>query len=671
MPDFAILQKTLLEKVLDRFPLVSMVKINRARLEFLAKGEVAPGLVPDVIFHSWQRSADSGIMAENSGKTFPTLPTGELNTLREANKDLLDHSLPVIENLYEQIIHTSSMVILADVNGVVLHSIGDPCFIGRARKVSLQPGGIWSEQIRGTNAIGTALVTQSPIVVHNVEHFVSANHFLTCSAAPIFDPHGRIVGILDVSGDGRAQQQHTLALVRISAQQIENQMFSSGFCQEVVLHFHFRPEFIGTLYEGIAVFAQDGRFIAANRSALIHLGIDRYQAMDVTFSDLFDAPFDSILENAGPFHQPIRQIRTCNGFTVYCRAKSGVIRPPRASAGATQGPPRTGLLYKGEAWQPLLEDLNLGDPVMEKIITKAVRIIGHDIPVLLEGESGTGKELFARAMHNSGPRRQGPFVALNCAALPEGLIEAELFGYHEGAFTGAKKKGYTGKIRQADGGTLFLDEIGDMPQQLQARLLRVLQERTVYPLGGTDTYQVDFALVCATNRNIREEVASGRFREDLYYRLNGLLITLPRLRERADRLALARGIVSSLAGPDREIRFSPEVVGIFDCHPWPGNIRQMQNVLRTAVALLGPDEEITAEQLSEDFLEQYKQLYCMAGQSLILDSIASSALEPASLDHLEMVAIRRAMEECGGNVSAAARRLGISRNTLYRKWKEN
>jgi len=321
--------------------------------------------------------------------------------------------------------------------------------------------------------------------------------------------------------------------------------------------------------------------------------------------------------------------------------------------------------------QPLVQELDLGDPVMGKIITKTSRILGHDIPVLIEGESGTGKELFARALHHSDSRRLGPFVALNCAALPEGLIEAELFGYQEGAFTGAKRKGYTGMIRQADGGTLFLDEIADMPQQLQARLLRVLQERTVYPLGGTDSYKVDFALVCATNRKIREEVAAGRFREDLYYRLNGLLITLPRLRDREDRLALARSIVASLAGHGMNIRLSPEVVEIFEHHPWPGNIRQMHNVLRTAVALLGPDEEITVEHLSEDFLEQYKELYCMTGQSLILDSIASLAIEPARLDHLEMVAIRKAIEECGGNISAAARRLGISRNTLYRKWKEN
>ncbi|NVN93502.1 MAG: sigma 54-interacting transcriptional regulator, partial [Desulfuromonadales bacterium] len=295
------------------------------------------------------------------------------------------------------------------------------------------------------------------------------------------------------------------------------------------------------------------------------------------------------------------------------------------------------------------------------------KILGHDIPVLLEGESGTGKELFAQAMHNSSSRRNGPFVALNCAALPEGLIESELFGYQEGAFTGAKRKGYTGKIRQADGGTLFLDEIGDMPLQFQARLLRVLQERTVSPLGGAESYQVDFGLICATNRRMRDEVESGRFREDLYYRLNGMLITMPRLRQRSDRLELARSIIYDLAPSGRTVSLGPEVAEIFERHPWPGNIRQMHSVLRTAVALLGYDSEITVEHLPEDFIEQ-----SLSGDvvPVITESDMSSPVRVTggtTLESLEMVAIREAVRECGGNMAAAARRLGISRNTLYRK----
>ncbi len=648
---------------MNKFPLVSLVKIKRARNFFFNQGVVPPGLVPEFIVRSWQRSVINGVPADDESREIPLLTGKELASAKEANRDLLNHSLPVMENLYEQIIHTSSKVLLADASGVVLHSFGDPDFLGRTRKVSLLPGGIWSEGIRGTNAIGTSLVEQDPVVVHSAEHFIASNHFLTCSASPIFDPFGRIMGVLDVSGDGRVHQPHTMALVRISVQQIENQMFANGFEHDLVLHFHVRPEFVGTMYEGIAVFSQDGRFLAANRNALQHLEMDRYQAESHSFSSLFNSPLAAIFDQPGQFPRPVQQLRTCTGITIYCRGKTRLIPASRVlhlpSGTAVASPPPMGDSER----KPLLEELELGDPGMLKLIAKARKVLGHDIPVLLEGESGTGKELFARAMHYSSSRRNGPFVALNCAALPEGLIESELFGYQEGAFTGAKRKGYSGKIRQADGGTLFLDEIGDMPLQFQARLLRVLQERSVSPLGGAESYQVDFALICATNRRMREEVEAGRFREDLYYRLNGLLITLPRLKQRMDRLELARSIIVGLVPPGRTVSMSREVMELFEQHPWPGNIRQMHSVLRTAVALLGYDNVITVEHLPEDFLEQrgvppVRETDGPGGQPL---------LQGGSLEHLEKNAIREAVRECRGNMAAAARRLGISRNTLYRK----
>jgi len=650
---------------LYKFPLVSMVKIKQARDYFFSHGTVPAGLVPEAIVRSWQRSMTSGVPADDDTRGIGTLSGAELASLKEKNRDLLAHSLPVMENLYEQIIHSSSKVLLADAAGVVLHAIGDPDFLGRARKVSLQPGGVWAEDVRGTNAIGTALLEQAPMVVHSAEHFITANHFLTCSASPLFDPYGRIMGVLDVSGDGRGHQRHTMALVQISAQQIENQMFSTGFEQDVVLNFHVRPEFVGTLYEGIAVFSPDGRLKAANRSALLHLGVDRYEAESHTFSSLFNTPLAALFEQTGHFPQPVRQLRTFTGVTVFCRARTMVTRPPKGTIVIEQSSVSSPARGAAGTLPPVLEELELGDPGMQKIIAKARRVLEHDISVLIEGESGTGKELFAQAMHRSGPRRDGPFVALNCAALPEGLIESELFGYQEGAFTGAKRKGYAGKIRQADGGTLFLDEIGDMPLQLQARLLRVLQERTVSPLGGTEAHRVDFALVCATNRKIREEVAAGRFREDLYYRLNGILITLPRLRDRLDRLHLARKIIDALAASRGPVDLSHDVAEIFEHHPWPGNVRQMHNVLRTAVALLGADSEITEEHLSEDFLEQYQHARLKAEAEAAGDALA--AADPTDLDRLEKLAIRNAVAACGGNITAAARRLGISRNTLYRK----
>jgi transcriptional regulator of acetoin/glycerol metabolism len=656
-------------ETMNSFPLDSKVVMNRARSEFFSQGAVSSVPVSETILRSWRRSKEHGLDADRPSRDIPVLTERELRPLEEKNRILLTRSRPVMENLYEQIASSSSLVMLADTTGIILHSLGDTDFIDRARTVSLQPGGVWSEQLRGTNAIGTALVEQNAVLVRSSEHFTADNHFLACAASPIFDPHGALLGVLDVSGDSRANQQHTMALVRISAQQIENQMFADGFESEITLHFHNRPEFLGSLYEAVIVFSRDGRFRAANRSALLHLGIDRYQARTREFATLFDMSFDHLISQACLATKPVLTLLTRAGAIVFARVKG--IHPGSTLRGTVVSGRERGLNPVSEREIPTLETLEFGDPKMQKAIAKARRIMGHDISILIEGESGTGKELFAKALHYSGPRKQGPFIALNCAAIPEGLIESELFGYQEGAFTGARKKGSVGKIREANGGTLFLDEIGDMPLALQARLLRVLQERVVTPLGGAGNFLVDIAIICATNRKLRAETAAGRFREDLYYRLNGLLLSLPRLSEREDLLTLARNMVAQLAGPGRIVHMSPEVTALFRDHPWPGNIRQMHNVLRTALALLGNEVEITPDHLPEDFLEQHEEAVKARTIAPADHSSPSSPLRQGRLDDLESIAIRTALEKSGGNVAAAARQLGVSRNTVYRKTRES
>ncbi|WP_455286526.1 sigma-54-dependent Fis family transcriptional regulator [Cupriavidus necator] len=303
----------------------------------------------------------------------------------------------------------------------------------------------------------------------------------------------------------------------------------------------------------------------------------------------------------------------------------------------------------------LLKDLDLGDPQMQRAIQKASMILGSDIPLLIEGESGVGKEVFTAAFHNSGPRHGGPFVAVNCAAIPEGLIESELFGYEEGAFTGAKRKGFPGKILQANGGTLFLDEIGDMPLSLQGRLLRVLQERQVTPLGSTRSMPVDVSIVCATHRSMIDEVKAGRFREDLYYRLNGLRIRLPSLRERKDISCLIDFVINAESG-GRKIEVAPDVRHALCTHPWPGNIRQLQMTLRTALAILRDGAELRLEHLPDELLPTEGA-----------EAPALAEAQPCDLAQIEMDAVRRAIAASDGNMSEAARILGISRKTLYRK----
>ncbi|AJE03104.1 sigma-54-dependent Fis family transcriptional regulator [Geobacter pickeringii] len=634
------------------------------RSRFLAGETLPDGLLPDVIGRSWQRCVDRRVNVGRQAREIPVVSPGALGGFRERSRRLILHAEPVMEQLYEQISGTSSVVVLTDATGVVLHSVGDPDFVDKAQRVTLQAGGIWTEEASGTNAIGTALVEQAPVSVHSAEHFIDINHFLTCSAAPIFDPQGKMLGVLDVSSDSASYQLHTMALVRMSAQMIENQFFAHECTDQILIHFHLRPEFIGTLYEAIAVFSLDGRFVAANRSALVQLGLNRYDAEKRTISSIFDLSLAGLFEQARSLPQPVIRLRLQNGMEVFARVKFGtraspVIHPPirEPNAAARVSAPEPAIAS--------MAALDLGDPAVGAAIRKAGKIIGHDIPLMIEGESGSGKEMFARAFHADGPREKGPFVALNCAAIPEGLIESELFGYREGAFTGARRSGSVGKIQQADGGTLFLDEIGDMPLTLQARLLRVLQDRTVTPLGGTKSQPVDIKIVCATNRRLRDEVAAGRFREDLYYRLNGLLLSLPPLRSRTDRIGLAVSILATLSPGDERISLSSEVLDLFYRHAWPGNIRQMTNVIRTALALRDGENEIRVEHLPEDFLEQ-------AGER------TEASPPPAGrewddisgrLEDVEAAAIREALRECNGNVSAAARKLGVSRSTLYRKAK--
>jgi sigma-54 dependent transcriptional regulator, acetoin dehydrogenase operon transcriptional activator AcoR len=350
-------------------------------------------------------------------------------------------------------------------------------------------------------------------------------------------------------------------------------------------------------------------------------------------------------------------------------------------------PPRVAAAPRGTAAEPSgLAALTTGDAQMAAIAAKVRRVIDRDIPILVLGETGTGKELLARAIHQESQRARQPFIAVNCASIPDTLIESELFGYEEGAFTGARRKGAVGKIVQANGGTLFLDEIGDMPLALQAHLLRVLQERQVVPLGSNKAMAVDVAIVCATHRNLREMIAAQTFREDLYYRLNGLAVRLPALRERSDLAALAELIV--LREAQRSLTLSPEVAELLARCAWPGNVRQLFNVLRTACVMAAGERTIRREHLPDDFLDDLRTQRMpdsapgqRRAEAAPLAAAASAAIEPAptpaqaavghSLDDIEIDAIRRALDAAGGNISEAAKRLGISRNTIYRKLRWN
>jgi len=635
-------------------PIDNTSAILQARSEFLANGNVQQGAIAEAIERSWRRCLAKGVDT-HSPSTLEVVTAQELAIKREQNRQLLTLARPEMETLNEQIAHTRNVVILTDDEGVILHSLGGHHLLKEEQRMALSAGASWHEDHRGTNAIGTVLVEQSALTVQGAEHFMAYHHSLSCSAVPIFGAENQLVATLDVSNDFNMSQQHTLALVKMSAQMIENRLFLASYQSDIVLHFHARPEFVGTLWEGVAMFTEGGQLVATNRSGQFQLSLNSphtntHAKQQIEFNQLFDIPLASLLRQSGGTDKLIVPLRLNNGARLYVQVEL-LHKKHQPTIPASQ------VVKRASAAN--LDLLNSGDAKIERAIQQIKQVLSRDIPILIQGETGVGKELFARAIHEASAQHKGPWIAVNCAALPEGLIEAELFGYEEGAFTGARRKGSPGKIEQADGGTLFLDEIGDMPLSLQARLLRVLQERTVTPLGSAKSIPVNFSLISATNQKLKEKVESGEFRSDLYYRINGLSVALPSLRERSDLLALIDVILQiEQAG---EVEITPEVMAIFKTHTWPGNIRQLHNVLRTALAL-AEGTPIGELHLTQDFIDEMN----ISGK---IDAQPGMLPKEPALDDLATNAILSAMQAHSGNVSAAARQLGISRNTLYRKLK--
>ncbi|MES2152897.1 MAG: sigma-54-dependent Fis family transcriptional regulator [Pseudomonadota bacterium] len=605
-----------------------------------------------------QRSALHGRYQEESPDA-GLLGGAALQGLIAQNQVLYGAALPLMETLYAQIAGTRHMVILCDVNGVILHVLGDPEFLARAERIALLPGAAWSEARRGTNAIGTAIVEELPTRVDGSEHYLRALHFLSSAAAPIFDAQGLVVGVLDVAGELCDSHRHTMALVRMAAQLIENQLFSLACAQANLLQFHVRPELIGTPMEGRAAFTPTGRFLAVNRAGQSQLGLAWPALALQTMTSLLGLSMEALYEHSRRALPELLPLCLGGGVKGFGRLQ---LRPPRE--GTSEAPSAARAPARPARRMNRLRDLATGDPQLEQVIGKLEKVAGLGIPIILAGETGTGKEWMAQAIHHDSPRAAGPFVAVNCAAIPEELIESELFGYEDGAFTGARKKGAIGKILQSHGGTLFLDEIGDMPLGLQARLLRVLQERTVTPLGGNRSIAVDVEVICATNRTLREMIAQGRFREDLYYRLNGLVVKLPPLRERHDLASLVRAMLARGPGTAPHT-LAPAVMALFVGHSWPGNLRQLDNLLRTARVMAEADgeagREIGLQHLPADFLDDVQA--CPAPGPALEPCVAPGA----SLEQAARATILASLAAHGDNVSATAKALGISRNTIYRK----
>ncbi|MBP2637620.1 MAG: acoR 1 [Firmicutes bacterium] len=635
------------------------------------------------ILDSWVR-CDQARVNPLDERVHHQLDNASLQVMLRKNRELITIAKPFMDNLYQIVTGSGFVVVLTDVRGYIMEILGDEDTLTNPMTVSFFQGASWSEEEAGTNAIGTALFAQKPIQVSGSEHYCRKHHCLTCSAAPIFDERGTLIGVLDVSGKSTAAHLHTLGMAVAAAEAIMAQLNIRKKNKELRVINHRLTNIFNTMSDGVIMVDSSGVVSELNPIAKKILGLATQKSQNV-----LGVQVERLLGSSSSF---IRRMLMCKescadteimldiGGTVSHFWASG--EPVTDELGIVTG--GVIILRPIKRIQSLVNKfsgnygtLQFSDIVGEsKAILEAVRIASLAATsianVLLQGESGTGKEIFAQAIHNRSDRSTGPFIAVNCGAIPRELIGSELFGYAEGAFTGAKRGGKAGKFELACGGTLFLDEIGDMPLEQQVALLRVLQERKVSRIGSDKVIPVDVRVICATNKNLIKEVDKGTFRKDLYYRLNVISITIPPLRERSeDIVALFNYFLEKQDKHCRNFTVSPEVVKHIIRYEWPGNVRELQNVVERIVSLT-EGRTVTLENLPKEIREWQPDAVAVVN-SLHSEpgAFAFSLREERRLlmEEQERQEILAQLSSHRGNVSLTARSLGVSRNTLYRKMK--
>ena len=581
--------------------------------------------VPALILDSWRRSMELYRLDPGSQQGPRILSQSLLNECRERAELFLRIASDAVARLHERVRGADYCVLLTDAQGRTIDYRVESAIRNDCRKAGLYLGTCWSEGEEGTCGVAAVLTSKAPVTVHKRDHFRAAFIGLTCTAAPVFDPQGELLGVVDVSAlqspDDRRSQHLIRQLVEQTAREIENAFFMHSAQGHWVMRAHGTPGYVESQPDYLLAWDADGRLQAINSLARQRL-VQHLGRLPEHIGELFD----------------MGQLRRVN--------TSSAQRLP--GLGGLYG--RVSAPQQRQRAQPLQQ---AQDARIEQYLRLATRVKDCNLAVLVQGETGAGKEVFARQLHQQSQRRDGPFVTLNCAAIPENLIESELFGYVAGAFTGASSKGMQGLLQQADGGTLFLDEIGDMPLNLQTRLLRVLAEGEVAPLGAARRERVDIQVICATHRDLAKMVAEGRFREDLYFRLANARFELPPLREREDRLGLIHQLLAEEAQScSVEVVLADAALQSLLLYRWPGNLRQLRQVLRYACAVSEGGQvqlqDLPQEVRGDAVVSVESGVSCPARQ-LLLDALIRHRWKPAD----------------------AARALGISRATLYRRVHEH
>lgn len=653
----------------NKFLLEKNEKILQARKAFINEGVLKREIVGETIANSWLRCRKKGVNAFKPNiKT--QLTDKELSKRYEKFEFLLKMAQPFMESLYKIVGNTGFIVRLTDKEGYVLQVGGDTKLLEQHDNINMHKGCNVTEDIIGTNAIGTALVTGQPIQVLAAEHYCSLYHNWTSSACPIKDGKGKTIGVLSMSGIYDKVHPHTLGMVIASAEAIEYELKLDKTNKKLRMankHFHAIMESIS---EGLISMDNKGIIKRVNFFARNLLNIKEEEVIGRNINYILDK------RNSTKIFKGIELGRGYEEEEIYFKNKSG--RKIACIVNVT--PIKDIESNKVEGIVITFKEAKVVHNLVNKIVGAVARFTFDDIlgeskqikqaiklakvsaktnaTILLLGESGTGKEMFAQAIHNESNRRRNPFVFLNCGAIPRELVASELFGYVEGAFTGAKKGGHPGKFELADGGTIFLDEIGDMPLDTQANLLRVIETKEVVRVGGHDVVPVDVRVIAATHKNLKKEVELGNFRRDLYYRLNVMPIKIPSLTERKEDIRIF--IDYFLKKFSR--RMGKNIKGINNTfyqgmqkYNWPGNVRELQNVMQLVINTAENNQVLRCEQLPTHMIE-VNNVEDANGYDKLL-----------TLEEIEKSAIAKTIQEVSGNMSMASKILGIGRSTLYRK----
>ena len=610
----------------------------------------------DFIAQSWARCMNQYQLDPTRPREARILPATEVREHQEAVEKFLHVARFGIEQLYQQVAGMGYVLLLTDQHGITVDYIGDYNKEKELRQAGLYLGSDWNEAHAGTCGVGTAIAEGRAFTCHQTDHFDATHIQLTCTTSPLFDPYGELLGILDISAlhspEPKSSQYMALELIKIYAQKIENANFLDCFRHQWIVRLSRSPEFVEVDPPYLLAVDQAGLIQGFNRN-MQQLLAQNERPFQLTgrhlignsIEDFFQCKIDDLPRLATTGDNRNRTLLTQRTKQLLFAS----VIPPKIrnhSVYSSEHTAKRPLLRQSE-----LQSLSGGDPQMEHNINKAARLANTRINILLSGETGTGKEYFAKALHAISARAAKPFIAINCAALPESLIESELFGYEPGAFTGAHSKGKKGLILAADGGTLFLDEIGDMPFALQARLLRVIEQHEVLPIGANRPISVNLYIISASHRELENMVANSQFRADLYYRLNGFQLELPNLRQRQDKPFLIDKILREESA-GRSVRLSDEVQALFKQYTWPGNIRELRNVLQFAAAVCEGDtiglEDLPKHMLKPDYRSPTA-------------SDAEQILAPAARQLLDLLQARQ------WNISAVARELNIARITVYRQ----